>query len=153
MVYLLGLLVVLVGLFVVIIKPPALPTETAPSPTVFASPSVSPQLPLTTEFVTIASPHSGEKISSPLIVTGLARGYWYFEATFPVELVASDGQVLARSYATAQADWMTENWVPFTAELRFEHDTSITTGELILRKANASGLPENDDQVVIPITL
>ena len=45
---------------------------------------------------------------------------------------------------------MTKDFVPFKAELEFSLP-STETGVLILEKDNPSGLPENDDELRIPI--
>jgi len=94
-------------------------------------------------------PSDGDVVKSPLIVKGEAKGVWFFEGVFPVELLNSDGEVIARSQAHANGDWMTDEDVKFEAELDFLPET--TDGELILRKDNPSGLPENDAQVRIPV--
>lgn len=47
---------------------------------------------------------------------------------------------------------MTNNYVPFTAKLTFEAPEGGGAGTLILRKDNPSGLPENDDEIEIPVT-
>ncbi|MDP2909490.1 MAG: Gmad2 immunoglobulin-like domain-containing protein [bacterium] len=89
-------------------------------------------------------------VSSPLTIEGEARGTWYFEATFLVKLADEDGNTMVQGYATAEGDWMTEDFVPFTARLEFENpDTK--TGKLILEKANPSGLEENAKSVEIPV--
>lgn len=90
-------------------------------------------------------------VESPLTITGQARGPWYFEATFPVILTDWDGLIIAESYAQAQGDWMTEDFVPFEATLEFEVPDYGDSGSLILQKANPSGLPENDDAYEIPV--
>ncbi len=93
---------------------------------------------------------TGDTISSPLIITGEAR-LWYFEASFPVKLLDRSGKTLVQTYASADGDWMTEEWVPFTAELVFTPGSAGTRGTLVLSKDNPSGLPENDDRVEIPV--
>ncbi|MCK9361529.1 Gmad2 immunoglobulin-like domain-containing protein [Patescibacteria group bacterium] len=93
---------------------------------------------------------TGETVTSPLIISGEAR-LWYFEGTFPVRLVDQKGMALVESYASADGGWMTEEWVPFTAELVFVPPAPGTMGKLILMKDNPSGLPENDDRVEIPV--
>jgi hypothetical protein len=100
--------------------------------------------------VRVRGPRAGEVVTSPLLVTGEARGPWFFEATFPVQLRAADGRLLAQSYAQAKGEWMTETFVPFFAELQFE-PPAVAEGELVLEKANPSDLPEHAGQVRIPV--
>lgn len=95
-------------------------------------------------------PRPGEKITSPLEITGEARGYWFFEASFPFELIDGEGALVAQGVATAGGEWMTEEFVPFTATLTFEKPTTLA-GTLILKKDNPSGLPEHDDALIVPI--
>ena len=85
----------------------------------------------------------------------MARGTWYFEASFPVVLPDWDGKIIAEGIAHAQSDWMTTNYVPFTATLDFTvqdtTDPALMRGSLILQKDNPSGLPEHDDALEIPV--
>jgi len=90
-------------------------------------------------------------IKSPLTVTGRARGNWFFEASFPLELLSQDNQVLAQNHAQAEGDWMTTDLVPFIAELQFETPLEGDNGKLIFKNDNSSGLPENDAQLIIPV--
>lgn len=102
--------------------------------------------------IRVASPRPGEKIRSPLIVAGEARGNWYFEASFPIQLLDSNGRdvSLTPPYITALGEWMTEEFVPFSATLTFTLPQT-STGTLILIKDNPSGHPEFDDELRIPI--
>ena len=95
-------------------------------------------------------PVPNEEVESPLTIAGEARGNWYFEATFPIEIIDAEGKVLGRGFATAQSEWMTTEFVPFTSELEFEESTT-DTGTLILHKDNPSGLPAHDDSIEIPV--
>ena len=104
----------------------------------------------TNPLISVESPKAGETVSSPLVITGQARGYWYFEASFPVELLDANGQRIANNIATAQDEWMTEEFVPFKAELTFDKPTTAT-GSLVLHKDNPSGMPENEDSITIPV--
>ncbi len=99
--------------------------------------------------VRVISPQAYEKITSPLVVTGEARGTWYFEASFPLRLIDSNGNELAITPAQAQAEWMTEEFVPFAATLEFT--TNAENGTLVLEKDNPSGLPEHADELRIPV--
>ena len=98
------------------------------------------------DLIRVDYPKPGDVISSPLVVKGEASGSWYFEASFPVVLEDGNGKVLAEGHADAKGDWMTNDFVPFTATLKFTKPTS-PTGTLILKKDNPSGLPEHDDEL------
>lgn len=91
------------------------------------------------------------QITSPMTLTGRARGPWYFEASFPIELRDSNNTLLATAIAQAQGDWMTENWVPFTAPFSFPAQPAGSTGTLVLKKDNPSGEPQNDASLVVPV--
>lgn len=103
------------------------------------------------DLIKVDSPRPNQAITSPLIITGQARGNWFFEASFPVKLLDANGQIIASGIAQAKTDWMTENFVPFTAELTFSNPTT-GRGNLILIKDNPSNLPQNDDALRIPIS-
>lgn len=103
------------------------------------------------DLIIVTSPQSGELVSSPLAITGKARGYWFFEASFPVMLVDDGGNVVASGVASATDSWMTEEFVGFEAELSFVVPDSMDKGVLILKKDNPSGLPENDDSLEISV--
>ena len=107
--------------------------------------------------ITITEPRAGAVVSSPLEVSGRARGPWYFEGSFTVVLTNWDGLIIAESQAVAQDEWTTEDFVPFEAALAFEPPYApgdpdfMRGGTLILRKANPSGLPANDEAAEIPV--
>ena len=103
------------------------------------------------DLIRLETPSPIEAITSPLTVTGEARGSWYFEGSFPVVLVDWDGLIIAESVATAQGEWMTEDFVPFRATLEFEIPAYGERGALILRKDNPSDRPELDDALEVPI--
>lgn len=109
------------------------------------------------DLITINSPVPNGIIESPLTITGEARGNWFFEASFPVMLTNWDGLIIAETYASAEGDWMTEDFVSFTSNLEFDNPYNegdpdfMKSGILILQKSNASGLPEHDDALEIPV--
>lgn len=100
--------------------------------------------------IRVTNIRSGQVVRSPLVIEGEARGYWFFEASFPVKLTDEAEAEVARGIAQAQSEWMTENYVPFRAELTFEKPTA-GTGFLVLEKDNPSGLPEHADELRIPV--
>jgi len=104
------------------------------------------------DLIFLNNPRPNQEIESPLVVSGEARGYWFFEADFPVVLTDWDGLIIAEGIAQAKSEWMTEDFVPFEVELNFEADVSVSDkGILILKKDNPSGMSENDDALEIPV--
>ncbi len=101
--------------------------------------------------IEIFLPQTDEEITSPLTITGQARGSWYFEAVFPIQLTTIHGLILGNTTAQAQGDWMTNEFVPFTAVIEFTSPVDIDQGELIFEKANPSGLPEHGAEVRVPV--
>ena len=102
------------------------------------------------EEIVVEHPAPGEMISSPLKIKGKARGSWFFEATAPVELVSVKGEAIAQGYLTARGDWMTEDFVPFEAVIKFPKPKTAA-GFLVLKNANPSGLPEQEKTIRIPV--
>ncbi len=101
-------------------------------------------------FIRVEQPLPNEDIQSPLTIKGQARGYWYFEGSFPVTLMDKDGKTLATGIAEARGKWMTEDFVPF--QLTLEYDSpGDERGHLIFQKANPSGMPENDREFRLPV--
>jgi hypothetical protein len=107
-------------------------------------------LPDKTDLIRVESPEPNQTITSPLIVKGEARGYWFFEASFPVKLLDNEENLIALEIATAQSEWMTEEFVPFEAVVEFD-DPAAEKGVLVFEKDNPSGLPENADEFRIPV--
>lgn len=103
------------------------------------------------DLIKLQTPQPNQSVTSPLKIAGEARGGWFFEGSFPVLLVNWDGLIIAQGFATAQGEWMTEDFVSFTAELEFDKPFLYNNGALILKKDNPSGLPEHDDALEIPI--
>lgn len=105
-----------------------------------------------TDDVRVTSPTRGAHVDSPLTITGEARGTWFFEASFPIRIENLYGEVLARGVAQAEGDWMTTEFVPFTATIEFTVPSrEDLRGSVILEKDNPSGLPENAAEVAIPV--
>ncbi|MBN1972848.1 MAG: GerMN domain-containing protein [Sedimentisphaerales bacterium] len=102
------------------------------------------------DLIQVYTPLANQEISSPLIIEGKARGFWFFEADFPVMLTDSKGEIIVRGTAAAKSDWMTENFVAFSAELKFTPDYG-KSGVLILRNDNPSDLQENNREIRIPV--
>ena len=99
--------------------------------------------------IVVDQPSPNAVVTSPLVVQGRARGWWYFEASFPTRLLDAHGVVLVEAPAQAQSNWMTDDFVSFQTVLTFTASTK--TGSLVLAKDNPSGLPSRDAHVTIPV--
>ena len=102
------------------------------------------------DLIRVSSPRPNTVITSPLTVKGMARGNWFFEASFPVRLFNGNGEKISQGIAQAEGEWMTTDFVPFKVTLTFATPTT-TTGTLLLDKDDPSGLPENEDALRIPV--
>lgn len=102
------------------------------------------------EEIIVFSPQPNQIVKSPLLIEGKARGFWFFEATFPVQLLDDEGEELVISYVQTTDDWMTEEFVPFEGELVFEAPKT-QTGILRFLNANPSGLPEHQKIFEVPV--
>lgn len=97
----------------------------------------------------LETPEAEATVSSPLVVKGKALGVWFFEASLPIKLIDSAGNLIAVVPAKAESDWMTDSFVPFSALLEF--NTTATSGYLVISKDNPSGLPEKEASEIFPL--
>jgi hypothetical protein len=104
------------------------------------------------DMIQVELPYPGAVTGKEFTIIGKARGYWFFEASFPVELRSMDGNILGGGVATAVGDWMTEDFVPFTAEMQTP-SAFVGPAILILKKDNPSGDPARDASISFPITI
>lgn len=102
------------------------------------------------DLIIVDTPLPNSAVSSPIFISGQARGRWYFEAQFSIKIYDANEELLGVIPAQAQGEWMTNEYVPFQATLSFESSTT-PTGKLVLEKDNPSGLPENANELIIPI--
>ncbi len=102
------------------------------------------------DLIQVTEPSVNATVTSPLTVTGNARGSWYFEASFPITVLDANGKKIGQGAAQALDEWMTIDLVPFSANITFT-PSSTGTGTLLLENDNPSGLPENAKELRIPI--
>lgn len=102
--------------------------------------------------IMIDYPSEGQEVASPFEIRGVAKGLWFFEGSFPIELIDTDGKVISRSIATSTSDWMTEDFIGFRSEMYFDRPTSTRNAILVLKRDNPSGNSEYDQSVFIPVT-
>jgi hypothetical protein len=108
----------------------------------------------TTDLIQVELPFPGAVVGKDFSVIGRARGNWFFEASFPIEVLDKDGKSLAISIAQPQngEEWMTTNFVNFKSDIKIPQ-TYIGPATLVLRKDNPSGLAEHDASISFPITI
>lgn len=103
--------------------------------------------------IKVSYPKEGQEIESPLKVSGKAKGFWFFEGSFPIQLVDTNGSIIASGIATSSGEWMTEDFVDFNSEIEFVKTTSTKNAILVLMKDNPSDNPEFNQSIFIPLIL
>lgn len=89
---------------------------------------------------------------APLRLTGKARGNWFFEASFPVQVLDSSANILASGFVSAKGDWMTTEFVPFAGALTFtKAPLKNSFGKIVLKKDNPSDDRNLDDALEVMI--
>lgn len=151
----LGILIVLGGLFLVLTPS----SNTVPTPNMNNLPIIDPSQQgqptytnATPNDIVVTLPFPGAVTGKTLSVLGKARGYWFFEASFPVVVLDKDGNVLDQKPAQAQGEWMTTEFVDFKADLMVP-ESYIGPATLVLKKDNPSGDVERDATVSFPFTI
>lgn len=104
------------------------------------------------DLIRVEEPQINAQVSSPLKIKGKARGMWFFEGEFPVVLKGEDHKALAQVSARAKGNWMTQGWVPFEVDIPFDI-IEPQPATLVLKRSNASGMPEHDRSYTIPLFL
>jgi len=94
-----------------------------------------------------------QEVSNPIKIEGKAKGFWFFEGSFPIQLVDTNENILASTVGKAQGDWMTDDFVKFTANIEYKKASSTKYGFIVLNKDNPSGNPDFDQSVFIPVIL
>ncbi len=109
----------------------------------------------TANLIKVDTPQPNTTVDNPMTLSGEARGYWFFEASAPVVVTNWDGLIIGEGYITADDEWMTEDFVPFSGTVEYDlpADTYSTNGTVIFQRSNPSDLPENDAAVEIPVSL
>jgi hypothetical protein len=123
-------------------------SKTKETPAQVKSPAVSK--PAISDSLRVSSPKPNQEIASPVVIQGSARGGWFFEGSFPVKLFDANDKLLAQGTAIAHGVWMTNDFVPFRAELAFSV-TNSKTGTICLQRDNPSDLAEKNRELRIPV--
>ncbi|MDP2641900.1 MAG: Gmad2 immunoglobulin-like domain-containing protein [bacterium] len=100
--------------------------------------------------IRVTSPQPNATVGNSFTVKGEARA-WYFEGSFPVDVIDSNGKRLGVGIAQAEGEWMTSAFVPFNAPITLTSVPTTQTGTIVLRKDNPSGLSQYDEEFKVPI--
>lgn len=152
------MLIIIVGFFAVFLIP-AKPShdlsggseEPGGGSTAASSTATGPTYATIDNLIAVDAPFKNATVSSPLVISGTARGTWYFEASAPIELRDANGKVIAQGHVDAQGDWMTEDFVPFKTTLTFATQPAGSKGTLVLKNDNPSGDPARQKELLIPV--
>lgn len=134
-------IIIAILLILLIVIPAKAPVE----PNLNLAPTSTETIVGVSGLLVVDSPQPNSLIKSPLTVSGSARGNWFFEASFPVRILDAEERELGVVPAQAKSDWMTTDFVNFSAVLDFKTPTTAT-GTLVFEKDNPSGLPQNDQK-------
>lgn len=106
------------------------------------------------DYIRITTPTPGAVTGKEFTIIGEARGSWFFEASFPIEVLDQNGDVLLTTLGKPVdgVEWMTSEFVPFTATVSLP-PAYIGSATLVFIRDNASGLPEHDRSMAFPITV
>ena len=121
------------------------------TPAPISQPSPTSATDNATALIKVTFPRRNQLVQSPLKITGEARGSYFFEGSFPIKLLDENNNLIGQTVTHAQGEWMTENFVPFTATLTFTPVLPNGFANLIFQKDNPSGLPANDQSFTVPV--
>ncbi len=94
----------------------------------------------------------GDTVDEGFQIKGRVSGEWFFEGTFPVRVLNTQGEIIESLIAASEGGWMTSNLVDFTFTLDLDLDKESIV-KIVFEKSNASNLVENDDSASITVTV
>lgn len=104
------------------------------------------------DLVFVSAPKPGGSVQGSFSISGFARGSWYFEAVFPIDVIDRSGNVIAHTQGRAQSEWATDAFVPFTAQVALVAPYS-GPATVVLKKDNPSGDPAPDASLSFPVLI
>lgn len=92
------------------------------------------------------------KVHGILSYRGSIKGGYFFEGNILINILDANKKVLKSSNAVAKTEWMTAEPVEFEGNIDF---STLPKGPSYfeIHNDNASGLPENDKSILIPIVI
>ncbi len=96
------------------------------------------------------SPNS--KVINILSFRGIVKGGYFFEGNILINVLDSNNKKIIQSNAIATTEWMTSDPVEFEGYLDFSNAPK-GKAYIEIHNDNASGLPENDKSILVPIII
>lgn len=92
------------------------------------------------------------KVKGVLSYRGVVKGGYFFEGNILINILDVNKNLIKKSNANATTDWMTAEPISFEGNVDF---SLLPKGPayLEIHNDNASGLPEHDKSIFIPITI
>jgi hypothetical protein len=122
-----------------------------PSPVPTDSPVITPTVSPDVNVPTLSNPTAGEKVTSPLTITGTASVAWIYQGSFPVKIIDSQSNLVAQGTAKeiVKGSWKTEDPVNFSVTLPFS--TTDSSGFLVLTANSSESGTLSPQSIQIPI--
>ena len=92
------------------------------------------------------------KVHGVLSYRGTIKGGYFFEANILVGVADANQKIIRQSNGVAKSEWMTIDPVDFEGNIDFS-GLPVGKAYLEIHNDNASGLPENDKKILIPIII
>jgi hypothetical protein len=94
----------------------------------------------------------GSTVHGILSYRGTIKGGYFFEGNIVINILDPAKKILKKSNAIAKTDWMTSGPVDFEGNIDFN---GLQKGPAYfeIHNDNASGLPEHDKSVLVPIVI
>ena len=103
------------------------------------------------KMISVAYPQVGAIVGHTFTIEGQARGAWYAEGIFPLEIQNESGVVLQTLVVHALGDSHQPAFIPFSVDVATPYFAG--PAQIVLKKANLRGEPENDASITIPIKI
>ncbi len=93
-----------------------------------------------------------EEVQGVIFYKGEVKGGYFFEANILINILDANKNTVLKSFSSAKTDWMTSEPVMFEGVLDL---SKMNSGlhYLEIHNDNASGLPEHDKSILIPIII
>lgn len=93
-----------------------------------------------------------DKVQGNISFSGSVKGGYFFEANILINILDANKNAILKSYASAKSEWMTTEPVMFDGTLDLSN-LSAGLYYIEIHNDNASDLPENDKNILIPIII